>query len=43
MAQMGDARAVDESEVWRITMQPLNGLYMHCKPRAPAKCPAKAQ
>ena len=41
--QMGGAKAVDKSEVWRITMQPLHGLYMHCQPRAPVESPAKAQ
>ncbi|CAL5229620.1 g12983 [Coccomyxa viridis] len=37
------AKAADESEVWRITVQPLHGLYMHCQPRAPTQSAAKAQ
>ena len=37
VAQMGDQEQIDASEVWRITMQPLHGLYMHCQPRVPAQ------
>ena len=38
--QMGGADQVEASQVWRITMQPLHGLYMHCIPRVPAQAPA---
>ena len=38
--QMGGAQQVEASQVWRITMQPLHGLYMHCIPRVPAQVPA---
>ena len=37
--QMGGAHRVEASQVWRITMQPLHGLYMHCIPRVPAQAP----
>ena len=37
VAQMGGQEQIDASEVWRITMQPLHGLYMHCQPRVPAQ------
>ncbi len=43
MVQMGGSQQVDKSEVWRITVQPLHGLYMHCEPRAPEQRAAKAQ
>ena len=35
--QMGGSQQVEASQVWRITMQPLHGLYMHCIPRVPAQ------
>ena len=38
--QMGGSQQVEASQVWRITMQPLHGLYMHCIPRVPAQAPA---
>ena len=38
--QMGGADQIEASQVWRITMQPLHGLYMHCMPRVPAQAPA---
>ncbi|CAK0784537.1 hypothetical protein CVIRNUC_007741 [Coccomyxa viridis] len=37
---MGGSEQVEASQVWRITMQPLHGLYMHCIPRVPAQAPA---